>query len=162
MKLTIKQENFCNYYIECGNASEAYRRAFSCDKMKAETVNRKAVELMNHGKIKARVRELQDEIREKSAITKERILKELSCIAFADIRDFLSLEGGEVIFKDSGAWTDDMARAVESVKKTKDGIELKLNGKSWSISRICKMLGYDEPTVVDLRNSLLKVDTGLD
>ncbi|WFE87228.1 terminase small subunit [Parabacteroides chongii] len=26
MPLTIKQENFCNYYLECGNASEAYRR----------------------------------------------------------------------------------------------------------------------------------------
>ena len=30
-KLSIKQENFCNYYLECGNASEAYRRAYSCN-----------------------------------------------------------------------------------------------------------------------------------
>ena len=41
--LTIKQENFCNYYIESGNASDAYRRAYSCEKMKDETVNRKAI-----------------------------------------------------------------------------------------------------------------------
>jgi phage terminase small subunit len=27
-KLTIKQEKFCNKYLECGNASEAYRYAY--------------------------------------------------------------------------------------------------------------------------------------
>ena len=53
-----------------------------------------------------------------------------------------------------------MARAVESVKVTKEGIELKLNGKSWSISRICKMLGYDEPTEVNIKQMLLDIDTG--
>ena len=41
--LTIKQENFCNYYLECGNASEAYRRAYSCSNMKGDTINRKAL-----------------------------------------------------------------------------------------------------------------------
>lgn len=44
MRLSIKQENFCNYYIECGNASESYRRAYSCKNMKDNTVNRKAIE----------------------------------------------------------------------------------------------------------------------
>lgn len=39
MKLSVKQENFCNYYIECGNASEAYRRAYSCSNMKDESIN---------------------------------------------------------------------------------------------------------------------------
>ncbi|WFE85066.1 terminase small subunit [Parabacteroides chongii] len=46
MPLTIKQENFCNYYLECGNASEAYRRAYSCSKMKDESVNSRAYELL--------------------------------------------------------------------------------------------------------------------
>lgn len=45
-KLTVKQENFCNYYIEIGNVSEAYRRAYSCSNMKDETVNVKASELL--------------------------------------------------------------------------------------------------------------------
>ena len=38
-----------------------------------------------------------------------------------------------------------MAMQVESVKQTKDGIEIKLNGRAWSIQRICKMLGFDAP-----------------
>jgi len=40
--LTIKQEAFCQAYIEKGNASEAYRMAYAADKMKPETVNRNA------------------------------------------------------------------------------------------------------------------------
>lgn len=47
MDLTLKQEKFCNYYLECGNASEAYRRAYSCDKMKSEIINIKACELLS-------------------------------------------------------------------------------------------------------------------
>lgn len=31
--LTIKQEAFCQAYIETGNASEAYRTAYAADKM---------------------------------------------------------------------------------------------------------------------------------
>jgi phage terminase small subunit len=83
-KLTPKQETFCNAYVEVGNASEAYRRAFEAGAMKPETINRKAVELLNNGKITARVEVLQAELKSKSDITKERILKELAKIGFAD------------------------------------------------------------------------------
>jgi phage terminase small subunit len=83
-KLTPKQEAFCNAYVEVSNASEAYRRAFDANKMKPETVNRKAIELLNNGKITARVEVLQAELKSKSDITKERVLNELAKIGFAD------------------------------------------------------------------------------
>jgi phage terminase small subunit len=83
-KLTPKQEMFCNTYIEVGNASEAYRRAFDAGAMKPETVNRKAVELLNNGKITARVEALQAELKSKFDITKERVLTELAKIGFAN------------------------------------------------------------------------------
>lgn len=150
MKLSIKQENFCNYYIECGNASEAYRRAYSCSNMKDESINRKAVELLNNGKITARVRELQEELKKKSDIKKEEVLNMLRCFMYADIRNFLTIKDGNVTFKDSDDWTDEMAMQVESIKQGKDGIEIKLNGRTWSIQRICKMLGFDSPQDVNV------------
>ena len=145
MKLSVKQEKFCNYYIECGNASEAYRRAYSCSNMKDESINRKAIELLNNGKITARVKELQEELKRKSDITKEEVLNMLKSFMYADIRNFLTIKNGNVIFKDSEDWTDEMAMQVESVKQGKDGIEIKLNGRTWTIQRICKMLGFDSP-----------------
>jgi phage terminase small subunit len=83
-KLTPKQETFCNAYVETGNASKAYRRAFEAGAMKPETINRRAVELLNNGKITARVEALQDELKSKFDVTKERVLKELARIGFAD------------------------------------------------------------------------------
>lgn len=160
--LPPKQEKFCQHYVETGNASQAYRLAYACKNAKDKSIWERASRLLSNSKVHARVEELQEEMRLQSAITKEKILKELSCIAFADIRDFLVLKDGKVEFKNSDKWTDEMAKAVESLKETRDGIELKLNGKSWSIQRICKMLGYDTPTVIDLRNSLVGIDTGID
>lgn len=150
MKLSVKQENFCNYYIECGNASEAYRRAYSCSNMKDESINVKAVELLNNGKITVRVKELQEELKKKSDITKEEVLNMLKSFMYADIRNFLTINNGNVIFKDSEDWTDEMAMQVESVKQGKEGIEIKLNGRTWSIQRICKMLGFDSPQDVNV------------
>lgn len=143
--LTPKQEKFCNYYIECGNASEAYRRAYSCGNMKDETVNRMSFDLVNNRKIATRIKELQDEMKKKSDITKDEVLRMLRNIMYADIRDFLTLKDGVLKFKDSSEWSDDMAMQVESIKQTRDGIEIKLNGRAWSIQRICKMLGFDAP-----------------
>lgn len=150
MKLSVKQENFCNFYIECGNASEAYRRAYSCSNMKDESINVKAVELLNNGKITVRVKELQEELKKKSDITKEEVLNMLKSFMYADIRNFLTIKNGNVIFKDSEDWTDEMAMQVESVKQGKEGIEIKLNGRAWTIQRICKMLGFDSPQDVNV------------
>lgn len=150
MGLSIKQEKFCNYYIECGNASEAYRRAYSCSNMKDESINVKAFELLNNGKITVRVKELQEELKKKSDITKEEVLNMLRSFMYADIRNFLTIKNGNVTFKDSEDWTDEMAMQVESVKQGRDGIEIKLNGRTWTIQRICKMLGFDSPQDVNV------------
>lgn len=146
MKLTLKQEAFCNYYIETGNASEAYRRAFCCTKMKPAVVNVKAVELLSNGKVSVRVKELQDELKKKSDLSKERILNELKCILDSKITDYVDLKDGELIFKDFDELTESQIKAIESIKQGKNGLELKLHGKSWTIEQICKMLGYDAPT----------------
>lgn len=75
--LTIKQEAFCQAYIETGNASEAYRTAYAADKMKPESINRKAKELLDNGKIAARVADLQGEIKHRHNVTVDSLLAEL-------------------------------------------------------------------------------------
>lgn len=156
--ITIKQSKFIDVYLETGNASEAYRQAYSCDKMKDSTINRKAIELLRNGKITARVNELQKELKKSSNIRKEAILEELACIAFADIRDYVRFTGKTISFKSFDELTDRQARAIESIKQTQNGIELKLHGKSWTIERICKMLGYDSPKDLNINFERLSED----
>ena len=75
--LTPKQENFCLAYLETGNASEAYRRAYDAEKMTTDTISRKAKELLCNGKITARLSELREPILKRHAITVDDLLAEL-------------------------------------------------------------------------------------
>ena len=77
MALTVKQEAFCLSYMETGNASEAYRQSYSAGKMKAETVNRKAKEVFDNGKITARLNELRSMAAKRNEITVDDLIAEL-------------------------------------------------------------------------------------
>jgi phage terminase small subunit len=59
--LTPKQLTFCRAYVETGNASEAYRRAYNASAMKTATIGRKAMELMSNGTITAYITALKAE-----------------------------------------------------------------------------------------------------
>lgn len=164
--LTIKQENFCNYYIESGNASDAYRRAYSCEKMKDETVNIKASELLNNGKIAVRVKELQEEQKEKSDITKERVLQELSGIAFSSIADMHNTwierkEFEKLSRKEKSAIKSISTKIFKKNIGTSDEpeivdveyVKIELYDKIKAIERICKMLGFDSPTEMNINRT---------
>lgn len=70
-RLTQKQEAFCLSYLETGNLSEAYRKSYNAEKMKPATVNRKAKVEYDKGKIRARIRQLQERAQRKHDITIE-------------------------------------------------------------------------------------------
>lgn len=91
--LTLKQEKFAQKYVELGNASEAYRQSYDVAEMKPESVNRKAKELLDNGKITARVEELQELARKRHQVTVDRIVAEYSKIAFLDIRKAFGEDG---------------------------------------------------------------------
>lgn len=148
--MTPKQEKFCQKYLELGNASEAYRQVYSCRRMKEKQVWEEASKLLKNPKVTQRIKGLQEEMRKRSDVTKEEVLRMLRGIMYADIRQFLTIKEGSVQWKDSTEWTDEMAMQVESVKQGKDGLELRLNSRTWSIQRICKMLGFDAPQEIKI------------
>ncbi|SRR6266404_1011053 len=75
--LTPKQEAFCIAYIETGNASEAYRRAYDAGKMKPETINRNAKVLVDNNKIAARLTEIRKPSLEMAQVTLAEHLRDL-------------------------------------------------------------------------------------
>lgn len=75
--MTPKQENFCQLYIELGNASEAYRRAYNASAMSTASVNRKAKELLDNGKIAARLGQLRATHAQRHAVTVDEIARML-------------------------------------------------------------------------------------
>ena len=73
MDLTVKQENFCQGVAKGLTYSDAYRQAYNASKMKMETINRKAVELM----VAARVEELKRRALQRYDLTVDDIVEEL-------------------------------------------------------------------------------------
>lgn len=70
-KLTVKQEKFCQAYIETGNASEAYRVAYSAQKMTENTLWANASRVLKNSKVLARVKELQEANQKAHSVTVE-------------------------------------------------------------------------------------------
>ena len=115
-------------YVETGNASEAYRRVYDCEGKGEAWINVKACELLKNGNITVRVRELQDEQKAKSDVTKEEIIRLCADVIRGKVvTDFVEERNGR-----------QMRRAVS---------------KSWAVERLCKMLGFDAPERKDLNLS---------
>ena len=75
--LTPKQEKFCQLYIELGNASEAYRKSYSAEKMSAKTINEEANALLSHPKITPRIKELRFQHQQRHNLTVDNIIADL-------------------------------------------------------------------------------------
>lgn len=84
--LTPKQEAFCIARASptCANDSEAYRAAYDCARMRPQTVNRAAHDLLTDPKIAARIKELRDAAVDTVIFEIKDILREWVTIATAD------------------------------------------------------------------------------
>jgi phage terminase small subunit len=85
-KLTPKQERFAAEYVKLGNAAEAYRLAYNAKHMKAETVHKRASELLADGEVAGRVAEIRAKAQARTEITIDRVLREVARLAFSDHR----------------------------------------------------------------------------
>ncbi len=73
-KLTPKQRKFAEEYVNTGNASEAYRRAYDVSETTSnEVIAVKASELLSSGNISVRVSELQKKEAESFQITRKEV-----------------------------------------------------------------------------------------
>lgn len=124
-RLTQKQEMFCNAYLETGNASEAYRRAYDCANRSAEWLAVNSCKLLKNANVALRVDELRRAQQLKCDITRDEIVR-----LCADV-----IRGKE----------------VADFKEVRNGREYRRNlSKSWAVERLCKMLGFDAPAKQDV------------
>lgn len=152
--LTPKQEAFCLAYVETGNASEAYRQAYNVSPdTKPESIWVNASKTLADAKVSQRVMELQEEARERNAVTVDRVVQELAKVGFSDIRKLFTDTGHllppaewpdeaagavssvEVVTKQSGETDEDGRKAVEHVHK------IKVWDKNSALEKLAKHLG---------------------
>lgn len=113
MTLTLKQEKFCQAYVETGNASEAYRQAYDAENMAPETVNNEAYKLQKNPQITARIEELERLALIRHQVTVDLLIAEYRKLATLDIRKAFDEEGN---LKPIHEIDDDTAAALAGIE----------------------------------------------
>ena len=113
-KLTKKQETFCQMVLQSESISEAYRKAYDTSKMKDTTINRKAFELMENGKITARLNDLKENRNKRLNYDADSYLRELIEMAEADMLDIFNDSG---CLRDMSEWPPVWRRMVTNFSK---------------------------------------------
>ncbi len=138
-----------------GNATKAAERAGYSPK----TAKFQASRLLTFVNVQETLFKLQEEARKSAEISRDEVLKELAAILRSKVTDFLEFDGKVIRFKNLATLPEAQIKAIEGIKETRHGIELKLHGKSWSIERICKILGFDSPATIDLNIDKMDEET---
>lgn len=77
VKLTAKQEAFCQGIADGLGQADSYRAAYDAEGMKDNVIYARASELMKNGKVTDRIKELRSEVQEKQLWSREMSVKAL-------------------------------------------------------------------------------------
>lgn len=77
VKLTAKQEAFCQSIADGLGQADSYRAAYDAEGMKDNVIYARASELMKNGKVTDRIKELRSEVQEKQLWSREMSVKAL-------------------------------------------------------------------------------------
>lgn len=151
------------YLINGGNQSAAYREAYPKSvKWKENVVAKRASELFNRGEVLGRLSEIQSKMDKENIYELNRILDSFGKIAFAnicDIFDFDEITGKIMLIgnaKRLSGLSRDITDCIQSLKTTKDGIEVKLYSKDKALEQIAKMKGYYAPDKMIIQETTLE------
>lgn len=161
MKLTEKQKIFVNEYLVDLNATRAYKVAYSNVK-KDDTAAVNGNRLLRNAKVKEYLNERMKEREKRTEITQDKVLEELAAIAFSNgskyakvIEETVYDENGEVLLDSDGnivkqkvvdlVLTDELSeidkKAIASIKKGRNGIEISTCDKVRALELLGKHLG---------------------
>jgi len=147
MKLNRKHKRFCEEYLEDLNATQAAIRTGYSKK----TARIHACKLLTNPNIQKEVERLMKLRSERTAISQDRVLRELAMIGFSDIRNYVTID------KDTGAIQakgfEDMpkgeSRVLRSVKEDRV-IKEDADGKKCTVYDKVKFELWDKPKALEM------------
>lgn len=136
--LNEKQKRFISEYIIDLNAKQAAIRAGYSPK----TAEVQASRLLSLVKVQTEITKAMEDREKRTGITQDRVLAELSAIAFAKATDYVEVdEDGFVKIKPTAGLTDEQKSAIAGIKKGANGIEIKLVDKTKALEMLSRHLG---------------------
>ena len=129
MKLTPKQMRFVDeWLIDFNGKQAAIRAGYS-----AKTAEATAARLLRNVKVQAEISRRQKDLQRRTEVTQDRVVKELACVAFAD--------ASVVCVTDFDNLTEDQRAAIQGIKPTNFGWEIKLCDKIKALELLGRHIG---------------------
>lgn len=136
-ELTPRQRRFAEEYCVDLNATAAYVRAgYSARGNSAEAA---ASRLLSNVKVQSIIEQKQKEISKQCEVTAEKVIREVSKLAFSDVRKLFNADGS---LKPIHELDDATAAAIASIEVDLTGVrKIKVWDKNSAQERLCKHLG---------------------
>ena len=129
MKLTPKQMRFVDeWLIDFNGKQAAIRAGYS-----AKTAEVTAAKLLRNVKVQAEISRRQKDLQKRTEVSQDRVVKELARIAFVD--------ASVVCVTDFDKLTDDQRAAIQGIKPTNFGWEIKLCDKIKALELLGRHIG---------------------
>lgn len=162
MELTPKQSRFVDEFLLDFNATQAAIRS-GYSKKSARQVG---AANMSKAAISAEIKRRTMETGKRLEATRERVLNELVRLAFSDIKNVakwgrvevkqIDSETGEAAVATidldlipSDEIPKDVSRAISEIRKTRDGLVIKMHNKLPALEKLARHLGLDQPDEED-------------
>ena len=104
-------------------------------------LSNQANRLLKRGVVKEALLKAQTQREERLDIRADRVMIELSRIAFADVTDVIQIRGGEVTVTDTAELSVGQRAAIASIEKTKDGLKVRMHPKAQALESLAKHFG---------------------
>ena len=147
--LTAEQQKFCIYYVMSNNALQSYLKAYRCS---YECASASAYRLLGKVRIKEKINELKEIMREHIQLDVNDMVIFLSKVVKSDIRDYLKFGRRTIELSEGNTITVNFVDLLDSdtvdtsliqeVKQGRDGVSLKLVDKRWAWEKLEKLLGW--------------------
>lgn len=138
--LTAKQEKFVQNIIDGMSQADAYRNSYETKRMTDKTVHEKASRMMSDGKIRARVKELREQLMKPSIMSAQERLEYLTrVIQGTEPEKELHVVNGEEIEIDVPASIKTKLSAIDIMNKMQGEYVTKVEG-SLNVSKLEDLL----------------------
>lgn len=165
--LTAKQEAFAQHYAMTGDATASYRVAYDAEGMQENSIRANGCKLLKNAAVAKRVEALKarkiELANNKFDVTAEKVLAELARIAFANVQDYVSVDGEGIPMPDFSAVTRQQFAAIgevtfediETGQRTGKRVKFKLLDKKGALVDLGKHLGlFKDQAVVTHRGTI--------
>lgn len=113
MKVTQKQENFCQHFVKHGSMTDAYISAYETKNMKYSVVGRRASDMVRKPNVAQRLNEIRQEIIQANKPVLDKVVAEIANIAMFDIAELYDENGN---FKDINSIPKAARSSIVSIK----------------------------------------------